>query len=77
MGQGRITSYNVCYTKLLRIKDILEIEVGQTTADNKFTLELMRCIGACGLAPAISINDKVYKQVNPERLNEILTKYYE
>ncbi len=78
----RVCMGTACYVRggkkiLDRIKDILEIEVGQTTADNKFTLELMRCIGACGLAPAISINDKVYKQVNPERLNEILTKYYE
>jgi NADH:ubiquinone oxidoreductase subunit E len=41
-----------------------------------FSLEVMRCIGACGLAPAITINDKVYKMVNPDKINSILTEYY-
>jgi NADH:ubiquinone oxidoreductase subunit E len=58
-----------------RLKEILGIEVGETTSDSKFSLEVMRCIGACGLAPAIGINDKVYKQVNPDRLEKILGKY--
>ncbi len=58
-----------------RLKKILDIEIGETTKDNKFTLEVMRCIGACGLAPAISIDGKVYKQVNPDKLNTILDQY--
>jgi NADH:ubiquinone oxidoreductase subunit E len=49
--------------------------VGQTTRDGKFSLQGMRCIGACGLAPAISINGKVYKRVNPNKLREILDQY--
>ena len=53
----------------------LGIDVGGTTEDRKFTLEVMRCIGACGLAPAMSINGKVYKQVNPDKLEQILNQY--
>ena len=69
-----------CYVRggkkiLQKLQEILEIGIGETTKDNKFTLEVMRCIGACGLAPAISINGTVYKQVNPEKLNEIIKKY--
>lgn len=59
-----------------RLKEILGIQIGDTTEDMKFTLEVMRCIGACGLAPAITINDKVYKQVNPDKLESILEEYY-
>ena len=59
-----------------KIKELLDIKVGETTEDGKFTLEVMRCIGACGLAPAISINDTVYKQVNPNKVSEIINKYH-
>jgi NADH:ubiquinone oxidoreductase subunit E len=59
-----------------KFKEILHLEVGETTSDGKFSLEVMRCIGACGLAPAITINDKVYKQVNPDKLQSIVEKYY-
>ena len=38
---------------------------------------MARCIGACGLAPAMSIDDQVYKQVNPDKLEQILQRYYE
>ena len=58
------------------IKDILGIDVGETTEDQKFTLEVMRCMGACGLAPAIKINEDVYKQVNPDKIESIIEKYY-
>ena len=58
-----------------KLKEILNVSIGETTDDGKFTLEIMRCIGACGLAPAITINDKVYKQVNPDKLNSILEKF--
>ncbi len=59
-----------------RLKDILGIEIGETTSDGKFTLEVMRCLGACGLAPAITINNEVLKQVNPDKLQSLLEKYY-
>lgn len=58
-----------------KLEELLKIKVGETTEDRKFSLNVMRCIGACGLAPAISINDQVFKQVNPDKLNLILEKY--
>jgi NADH:ubiquinone oxidoreductase subunit E len=53
----------------------LNVNVSGTTDDGKFTLSIARCIGACGLAPAMMIDDTVYKSVNPNRLESILSKY--
>jgi NADH:ubiquinone oxidoreductase 24 kD subunit len=66
-----------CYVRggkevLNRLKDELGIDVGETTADKRYSLTVMRCIGSCGLAPAMIINGKVYKQVNPNRIKRIL-----
>jgi NADH:ubiquinone oxidoreductase 24 kD subunit len=76
----RVCLGTACYVRggkkiVERMGELLGIGVGETTPDGKFTLEVMRCIGACGLAPAISINGKVYKQVNPDKLLSILEKY--
>jgi NADH:ubiquinone oxidoreductase subunit E len=46
-----------------------------TTEDGKFTLSKARCIGACGLAPAMMVDETVYKAVNPNKLESILSKY--
>ncbi|MDP4092078.1 MAG: NADH-quinone oxidoreductase subunit NuoE [Bacillota bacterium] len=77
----RVCLGTACYVRggkkiIDRLTEILGIQVGETTADGKFTLEVMRCIGACGLAPAITINDKVFKQVNPDKLQTIIEQYY-
>ena len=77
----RVCLGTACYVRggkkiLDRLKEILGIGIGETTQDGKFTLEVMRCIGACGLAPAMTINGKVYKQVNPDKLQAIIEKYY-
>jgi len=66
-----------CYVRggkdvLNKLKDVLGIEVGTTTEDKMFSLQVMRCIGACGLAPAMTVNNKVYKQVNPNKIQRIL-----
>ena len=53
----------------------LNVDIGDTTEDGKFTLSVARCIGACGLAPAMMVDDTVYKSVNPNRLGSILSKY--
>ena len=53
----------------------LGVEIGGTTADGKFTFEVARCIGACGLAPAIMIDNVVYKQVNINEVDAILSRY--
>jgi NADH:ubiquinone oxidoreductase subunit E len=66
-----------CYVRggkevLQKLKEVLSIDVGETTDDKIFSLQVMRCIGACGLAPAMSVNNKVYKQVNPNKVQAIL-----
>ena len=57
------------------LQDILKVQVGETTQDGKFTFEIARCIGACGLAPAMMIDNVVFKQVNVNKLESILSKY--
>ena len=53
----------------------LGIEGGQCTADRKFSLDDCRCVGACGLAPVMLINDEVYARVTPDEIKDILAKY--
>jgi len=57
------------------IKDELEIEAGETTDDLEFTLESVACIGACGLAPVIMINDDTHGRLTPEKIPTILAQY--
>lgn len=78
----RICQGTACYVRggkrlVEAIKDELDIEVGDTTEDGLFTFEIARCIGACGLAPAIMIDDDVYKQMTPQKLHILLRKYRE
>ncbi|EJW92828.1 NADH:ubiquinone oxidoreductase subunit [gut metagenome] len=54
----------------------LEIKVGETTADGLFSLDCLRCVGACGLAPVVMIAGKVYGRVTPEKIHDILMEYY-
>jgi len=69
-----------CYVRggkkiLEKLEELLHIRVGETTKDKRFSLQVMRCIGACGLAPAISIDGKVFKRVNANKLREILDQF--
>lgn len=69
-----------CYVKgsdkiLDKLKEKLGIEVGECTEDNKFSLEACRCIGACGLAPVMMINDDVYGRLVADDVEGILEKY--
>ena len=69
-----------CYVRggkkvLDTLKEILAIDVSQTTPDRRFSLEVKRCIGSCGLAPAVSIDHVVHKRVNPNKLQDILRQY--
>ena len=73
----RVCLGTACYVRggveiVKRLSQTLGVGVGETTPDGKFTLEVMRCIGACGLAPALLVNDKVVRQVNPDKLNRVL-----
>jgi NADH-quinone oxidoreductase subunit E len=53
----------------------LNLKVGQTSPDGKFTVEVLRCVGACGLAPVVTINDRVYGHVTPNDVKKILAEY--
>jgi NADH:ubiquinone oxidoreductase subunit E len=69
-----------CYVKnaqgvLDRLKSELKVNSGETTEDGKFTLEATRCLGCCGLAPVIMINEDVYGKLTPEDIPDILNKY--
>jgi NADH-quinone oxidoreductase subunit E/NADP-reducing hydrogenase subunit HndA len=71
-----------CYVKggqnvLDKFSDLLNIKVGQTSKDGLFTLDGLRCIGACGIAPAISINGKVYPKVKLSDVPNIIKEYRE
>ena len=60
---------------LQEFEHILGIRSGQVTPDGKFSIESLRCVGACGLAPVVTINDKVYGKVQPGKVQEILEHY--
>jgi NADP-reducing hydrogenase subunit HndA len=69
-----------CYVKgankiLDELQQRLGIRVGDCTDDGKFSLEACRCIGACGLAPAIMINDEVYGRLTPQDVQKVLDLY--
>ena len=58
------------------VKDELGVEVGQMTEDGMFTLEQVHCLGACSLAPVISIDGQVYGHVTRDKVKEIIQSYY-
>ena len=69
-----------CYVKgaqtvLDKVSDILGIKAGETTADGMFTLDALRCIGACAISPAIKINGKVYPKVTVDSVVGIIEEY--
>lgn len=69
-----------CYVKgsnliLEKLREKLGIHVGDCTEDGKFSLDACRCIGACGLAPVIMINDDVYGRLTPDDIEKVLDKY--
>ena len=53
----------------------LSIESGETTRDGQFSLEMVRCLGCCGLAPVVSIEEKVYRRMSPTKMKEVLSSY--
>jgi NADH:ubiquinone oxidoreductase subunit E len=78
----RVCLGTACYVRggkavLDAFRHKLGIEVGGTTEDRKFSLEVARCFGACGLAPAIMIDDAVFHRVKPARIGKILAQYAE
>ncbi len=76
----RVCLGTACYVRggkkiIEKIQELLQVDLGGTTEDQRFTFEIARCIGACGLAPAVMIDNEVYRQVNSNKLKSILSKY--
>ena len=71
-----------CYVKganevLDKFRTRLSIDVGECTEDRRFSLDACRCIGECGLAPVVTINDDVYGKLTPDDVDAIIDKYEE
>ena len=69
-----------CYVKnsqqvIDKFSTLLGIKAGETTKDGLFTIEAIRCIGACALAPAMSVNGKVFPKVTPDQVGKIIEEY--
>ncbi|BAK48337.1 NADH:ubiquinone oxidoreductase 24 kDa subunit [Clostridium sp. SY8519] len=69
-----------CYVKgsgdvLKRVTEVLGIQTGECTPDGKFSLDACRCVGACGLAPVMMINENVYGRLTARDVDQILAKY--
>lgn len=76
----RVCLGTACYVRggkkvLSALKKELEIDVGQTTKDRLFSLDIGRCFGACGLAPVIMVNDDVHQRVKPVKIAQLLDTY--
>ncbi|MCJ7666280.1 MAG: NAD(P)H-dependent oxidoreductase subunit E [Actinobacteria bacterium] len=76
----RVCMGTACFVKgakriVENISNILGITPGQTTPDRNYSLQINRCLGACGIAPIIVINDKVYQKVDPDGVIDIINKY--
>jgi NADH:ubiquinone oxidoreductase subunit E len=75
----RVCLGTACYVRggakiLDAVKKNLGIDVGQTTGDGYFSLDVARCFGACGLAPVITVDNQVHHRVNPTRIDQILNE---
>ena len=69
-----------CYVKgaqqiIDKFSEILGIRPGQTTDDGMFTIDALRCIGACGIAPAVTINGKVYPKMTVDKVASVVEEY--
>ena len=69
-----------CYVRggeriLNTLQKELGIDPGETTPDGLFSLEMVRCLGCCGLSPVVAIEDKVYRRMTPTKMKEVLISY--
>ena len=76
----RVCLGTACYVRggqdvLKALMKELEIGIGGTTTDRKFSLEVGRCFGACGLAPVIMVDDETFQRVKPSKVHEILNNF--
>jgi len=75
-----ICTGTACYVRgadkvLEEFKRLLNLEVGETSADGKYSISCLRCVGACGLAPVVLVGDKTYGRVSPDEVRNILKEY--
>ncbi len=71
-----------CYVRgaeqvLSEFKRQLKVEVGESTGDGKFSLNCLRCVGACGLAPVVMVGEKVFGRVAPTQVKQIIAEFRE
>ncbi len=76
----RVCLGTACYVRggkqvLEAVEDTLQIDIGETTPDGLFSLEVARCFGACGLSPVMTVDGEVHQRVKPARVGEILDAY--
>ncbi len=76
----RVCLGTACYVKraeeiLHKLRDKLQIDIGEVTADKQFSLESVRCLGACGLAPVVVVDKDTHGSINPVKALDILTQY--
>lgn len=76
----RVCLGTACYVRggrevLDALKKKLGIDVGETSEDRMFSLEVGRCFGACGMAPVVMVNDVIYQRVKPARVNELIAQF--
>ena len=76
----RVCMGTACHVKgagriLERLQRELSVESGETTEDKRFTLEAVRCLGCCGLAPVVTVNDDVYGKITSQGIVDVLDQY--
>ncbi|MCG8702284.1 MAG: NAD(P)H-dependent oxidoreductase subunit E [Bacteroidales bacterium] len=76
----RVCMGTACYVRggqdvLKALMNELNVSVGDTTPDRKFSLDVGRCFGACGLAPVVMVDDETFQSVKPSKVSEILKNY--
>jgi len=76
----RVCLGTACYVRggkdvLEKLKKVLNIDIGQTTTDKMFSLEIARCFGACGLSPVIMVDENIHQRVKAAKIGEILALY--
>jgi NADH:ubiquinone oxidoreductase subunit E len=76
----RVCLGTACYVRggrkvLDQVKSQLGVEVSSTTEDRNFSLEVVRCIGACGLAPVFTVGEDIFRRVKPSKVGDLIAKY--
>jgi NADP-reducing hydrogenase subunit HndA len=81
-GRHRVTVClgTACYVKgsrniLKEVTSRYKLEAGQTTSDRRFSLDIVRCVGCCAIGPVMTVNDKVYGRMKPEKVKTVLREY--